>query len=112
VFGCDICQDVCPWNRKAPPADDAELSPRAELINPTLDWLAAMTEQDFARWFYGSPVKRAKYDGFRRNLAVAMGNSGLVRYLPRLEEWARSEEPVLREAATWALDRRRQAELP
>lgn len=112
VFGCDICQDVCPWNRKAPPAEDAELSPRAELVNPALDWLAAMTEQDFAHWFYGSPIKRAKYDGFRRNLAIAMGNSGLTGYLPRLEEWASSDDTLLREAAGWALDRMRQAELP
>jgi epoxyqueuosine reductase len=105
VFGCDICQDVCPWNRKAPVADDPDLAPRAALVNPTLDWLAAMTDEDFAQWFYGSPVKRAKFDGFRRNLAIAMGNSGLARFLPRLEEWARAEELALREAATWAIRR-------
>jgi epoxyqueuosine reductase len=105
VFGCDICQDVCPWNRKAPVTQDSELTPRRELVNPPLDWLAAMTEEDFARWFYGSPVKRAKFDGFRRNLAIAMGNSKLGRYLPLLEAWSESNEQTLREAARWAADR-------
>jgi epoxyqueuosine reductase len=103
VFGCDICQDVCPWNRKSPAADDPELTPRAALVNPALDWLATMNDGDFAQWFYGSPVKRAKFEGFRRNLAIAMGNSGLTRYLPRLEEWSQAEDPALREAAGWAV---------
>ena len=103
VFGCDICQDVCPWNRKAPAADDPELRPRQALVNPALDWLAAMKEEDFAQWFYGSPVKRAKFEGFRRNLAIAMGNSGLARYLPRLKEWARADEETLSDAASWAV---------
>ncbi|MGB0123642.1 MAG: tRNA epoxyqueuosine(34) reductase QueG, partial [Silvibacterium sp.] len=96
-------QDVCPWNRKAPAANDPELTPREALVNPALDWLAAMQETDFAQCFFGSPIKRAKFDGFRRNLAIAMGNSGLARYLPRLEEWSRAEEPALSEAATWAI---------
>jgi len=102
VFGCDICQDVCPWNRKAPVADDPELRPRAELVNPALDWLAAMDESDFARWFHGSPIARAKFAGFRRNVAIAMGNSGAQRYLPRLAAWAHDDDPALREAASWA----------
>jgi epoxyqueuosine reductase len=105
IFGCDICQDVCPWNRRAPAADDAELAPRAALVNPTLDWLAAMQPEGFAQWFYGSPVKRAKFEGFRRNIAIAMGNSGLALYLPHLEEWTRSEDPTLSEAASWAIRR-------
>jgi epoxyqueuosine reductase len=106
VFGCDICQDVCPWNRKphrTAPAEDPELAPRAALVNPTLDWLAAMQEEDFAQWFYGSPVKRARFEGFRRNLAIAMGNSGLSSYLPRLGKWSHAEDPALRESASWAI---------
>jgi len=107
IFGCDICQDVCPWNQKslraAPPADDPELAARAALVNPALDWLAAMTPDDFAQWFYGSPIKRAKYEGLRRNLAIAMGNSGRADYLPRLEEWSCDDDPVLRETAAWAI---------
>ncbi len=109
VFGCDICQDVCPWNEKslrtAPPADDPELAARAALVNPALDWLSAMTPDDFAQWFYGSPIKRAKYEGFRRNLAIAMGNSGRADSLPHLEEWSRDDDPVLRETAAWAIGR-------
>ncbi|HTV07183.1 MAG TPA: tRNA epoxyqueuosine(34) reductase QueG [Acidobacteriaceae bacterium] len=107
VFGCDICQDVCPWNNRArslsTKSKDPELAPRAPLINPALDWLAAMSEQDFGQWFFGSPVKRAKFTGFRRNLAIAMGNSGLARFLPRLRNWAASDDPVLSESAHWAI---------
>jgi epoxyqueuosine reductase len=103
VFGCDICQDVCPWNRKAPVADDPQLMPRTALVNPAFDWLAAMEESVFARWFYGSPVARAKFAGFRRNLAIAMGNSEVRDHLPRLEEWSQAEDPALRETASWAI---------
>ena len=103
VFGCDICQDVCPWNRKAPVALDPELAPRPALVNPAMDWLGEMTEEDFAQWFFGSPVKRAKFDGFRRNIAIAMGNSGNADYRARLEEWSQSDDLALREAAKWAI---------
>jgi len=109
IFGCDICQDVCPWNAKAlragEPVEDPELAAREALVNPALDWLAGMTRDDFAQWFYGSPIKRAKYEGLRRNLAIAMGNSGRRETLPRLEEWTRDDDPVLREAALWAIRR-------
>ncbi len=105
VFGCDICQDVCPWNRKAPVADDAELMPREGLVNPALEWLAAMDESVFSRWFNGSPVARAKFAGLRRNVAIAMGNSMTGRYLPQLMAWAHADDPVLREAAAWAAER-------
>lgn len=105
VFGCDICQDVCPWNRRAPAGSDAELAPRNALVNPALEWLAALDEGDFGRWFYGSPVKRAKFEGLRRNVAIAMGNSGLRRYLAQLEEWSGAEDTALREASAWAIGR-------
>ena len=103
VFGCDICQDVCPWNRRAPIAADPELAPRTALVNPALAWLAAMNEPEWERWFNGSPVRRARFSGFRRNLAVAMGNSGQREFLPVLEEWARDPDPVLAESAGWAV---------
>jgi len=108
IFGCDICQDVCPWNRKAPIARDAELTPRPELINPTLDWLAALEEADFERIFNGSPVRRAGFDALRRNIAIAMGNSRLQRFRPILVRWADPQEYVpepLQKAARWALHR-------
>jgi len=105
VFGCDICQDVCPWNRKAPIAADPELQARPELVNPALDWLAELDRESFGRLFFGSPIKRTKFEGLRRNVAIAMGNSGLRRFLPKLEEWRGSEDPDLVEAVSWAVQR-------
>jgi epoxyqueuosine reductase len=109
VFGCDICQDVCPWNKKALRnafvAADPELEPRAELVNPALEWLASLDEQAFERAFNGSPVRRAGFQGLRRNVAIAMGNSGLARFVPALEAWASAADEGLRAAARWALGR-------
>jgi epoxyqueuosine reductase len=105
VFGCDICQDVCPWNRKAPVSGDAELEARAELVNPALDWLAAMDETEFEGKFNGSPVRRAGFLGLRRNVAIAMGNSGAGRFAVRLQEWAGAANEGLRTAARWALEK-------
>ena len=102
VFGCDICQDVCPWNRRAPVAADPDLAPRPALVNPALEWLASMDEAQFGRWFNGSPVRRARWTGFRRNLAIAMGNSGHPRFLPILRRWSEDTDPVLADAASWA----------
>ena len=110
VFGCDICQDVCPWNHRAPIAADPELAARKELVNPALDWLAAMDEPEYERTFNGSPVRRAKWSGFRRNLAIAMGNSRQTRFVPRLREWAADTDPVVAEAASWAVENLRRME--
>lgn len=104
IFGCDICQDVCPWNRRAPLGGDPQLAPREALVNPALDWLAAMDEPEWERWFNGSPVRRAKFSGFRRNLATAMGNSGQAQFEPILRAWAADGDAVLAESAGWALD--------
>jgi epoxyqueuosine reductase len=102
VFGCDICQDVCPWNRKAPLSADPELEARAELVNPALDWLAELEEAEFERTFNGSPVRRAQFLGLRRNVAIAMGNSRQVRFFLWLDRWAESADEGLRVAARWA----------
>jgi len=102
VFGCDICQDVCPWNRKAPIAADPALAARAELVNPELDWLASLDAQAFNAIFRGSPVKRTKLSGLRRNVAIAMGNSGRQQYQEKLQEWAGADDPGLQDAAEWA----------
>lgn len=75
VFGCDICQEVCPWNRRAPVTDWPELQPRQELVNPALDWLAGLTEDDFRTLFRKSPVERTKYAGFVRNVRNAIQNA-------------------------------------
>jgi epoxyqueuosine reductase len=109
VFGCDICQDVCPWNRKSrrsgPIVVDADLEPRPELVNPALEWLAELDEANFEREFNGSPVRRTGFLGLRRNIAVAMGNSGLAEFVPKLEAWATAADDGLRAAARWALMR-------
>jgi epoxyqueuosine reductase len=107
VFGCDICQDVCPWNKKAARngsfSTDPDLEARAELVNPALEWLASMDEQAWEGAFNGSPVRRAGFNGLRRNIAIAMGNSGLERFRARLEQWASAANDGLRTAARWAL---------
>jgi len=75
------------------------------LFNPTLESLAAVTEKDFQRIFAHSPVKRAKYQGWLRNLCVVMGNTGDCRFIPWLERTAGHPDPVVREHAAWALHR-------
>ena len=105
VFGCDICQDVCPWNRQSPIVLREGSLPRKELINPALEWLAGMDADAFRRWFKGSPLERTRRKRLHRNVAIAMGNSGERRFLPQLETWALGEDAVLAEAAGWALER-------
>ena len=105
VFGCDICQDVCPWNRKAPATDAAEFQPREGLVNPALEWLAGMSAEEFREKFRGSAVRRAKRSGLRRNAAIAMGNSGDRRFGPLLEKLKADEDAVVAESAEWAAKR-------
>jgi epoxyqueuosine reductase len=103
VFGCDICQDVCPWNRKAPVSADPELEARGELVNPALEALASLDEKSFEQMFNGSPVRRAGFIDLRRNVAIAMGNSGEPRFAELLRHWATAAEEGLGSAASWAL---------
>ena len=105
VFGCDICQDVCPWNRKAPATEAAEFQPREGLVNPALEWLAGMSDEEFRRRFRGSAMRRAKRSGLRRNAVIAMGNSGDERFGPLLERLKSDEDPVVAESAEWAAKR-------
>jgi epoxyqueuosine reductase len=127
VIGCDICQDVCPWNRKAPVTKLAAFQPRAiangvengkekmengahSLFSPELEWLASLTQEDFSRIFRGSAAKRAKWRGLVRNACVALGNSGIARgsrvfqritlLLGRLAD---SDDALIAEHARWAL---------
>jgi epoxyqueuosine reductase len=105
VFGCDICQDVCPWNRKAPATNEPEFQPREGFVNPALAWLAEISEEDFRETFRGSPVKRAKRNGLRRNALIALGNSGDASLLPLVERAINDPDPAVTEAAIWARDR-------
>ncbi len=106
VFGCDICQDVCPWNRKAPATGAAEFQAREGLVNPALEWLAEMTDEEFRETFRGSAVRRAKRSGLRRNAVIAMGNSGDRSFAPLLEKTeARTKIEVVAESAEWAAKR-------
>lgn len=133
VFGCDICQDVCPWNRKAAVTAVREFQPRKiahasndtesetgaaeaiSLFHPSLEWLLSLREEEFRAAFRGSPVKRTKWRGLLRNACVAIGNSRVTpanpsfsRIMQRLEELARGDDPLLAEHAQWALDRLRE----
>jgi epoxyqueuosine reductase len=130
VFGCDICQDVCPWNKHAPistipqfqarvfpPAEEnlnsTALPPQAESFYlPRLEGLLQLSEADFRELFRGSPVKRTKWRGLMRNACIALGNSGLRpgtmdhdRISELLERVVAAEDPVLAESARWALSR-------
>jgi epoxyqueuosine reductase len=106
VFGCDICQDVCPWNRKAPVSTVPEFQPREGLVNPALDWLADMSAEEFRERFRSSPIRRAKRSGLRRNAVIAMGNSRDPRFTPVIEKLSVDEDSVVAESAKWALRRR------
>ena len=103
IFGCDICQDVCPWNRRAETTE--EFSARPETFAPRLDRMAALTEEEFQQMFRATPVDRARYRGFLRNVAVAMGNSRSPALIEPLRKLASSEDALLREHATWALQK-------
>lgn len=129
VFGCDICQDVCPYNRRAPvsalpafeprawpeegpPAAASDSPPGESLFQPHLEWLASLTESQFQELFCGSPLRRAKWRGLLRNVCIALGNAGAQadvetcsRIRARLEILAGSREALLAESAHWALER-------
>jgi epoxyqueuosine reductase len=103
VFGCDICQDVCPWNRRAPATMAADFQPREALVNPALEWLAEMKAEEFREVFRGSPIRRTKLSGMRRNALLAMGNSGNREFVPTLERLRGDHDPIVAESAGWAL---------
>lgn len=112
VFGCDICQDVCPWNnqkgQKPAMTQVVEFEPRERLVAPDLEWVATISDEEFRETFRGSPVKRAKRNGIRRNAVVAMGNSGNSEFVPILRKIAEEDaDEVVREHARWAMERLR-----
>ena len=103
VFGCDICQDVCPWNRRAPYTEEPGFVARNG--EPPLERMAALTEEEFRVMFRKTPVARAKYAGFLRNVAIAMGNSGREEFRAALERLVRFPDGLVREHALWGLGR-------
>lgn len=103
LFGCDICQDVCPWNRRAPVSEEPSFRPLNE--RPDLDEMASMTRDEFRERFRSTPVWRTKYEGWLRNVATVMGNSGDIRFLGALRKLADSGDTGVAEHASWALTR-------
>ncbi len=103
VFGCDICQDVCPWNQRAPATTEPAFAARH--FAPALHRLAALTEEEFRETFRNSPIRRARYAGFLRSVAIAMGNNGDARFREPLQKLAASSDSQLAEHAAWALSR-------
>jgi epoxyqueuosine reductase len=105
IFGCDICQEVCPWNRKAPLSDEPAFRPRSGLAVPDLIPLLSLTQEEFSTRFKSSPIKRAKRRGLLRNVAVALGNSGDRAAVPALTAALHDPEALVRAHAAWALGR-------
>jgi len=106
IYGCDDCLAVCPWNRFAQAARaNAAFRPRAELAAPALADLLALDDASFRAVFSGSPVKRIGRGRMVRNACIAAGNSGLPELVPALERLVADEDPVVAEAAGWALQK-------
>jgi epoxyqueuosine reductase len=111
VYGCDICQEVCPYNRPAPRTEEAPWWPRPGLDLPRLVDLWRMPDAELRRLRKGSAMSRAKLPGLRRNLAVAIGNSGDTEALAALEERSperpSADDPMVQEHVAWAQQKRR-----
>ncbi len=117
VYGCDICQDVCPYNAKVPATALKEFEPRKgdsekSLLLPELAWLGGLGEEEFRQLFRGSAMKRTKWRGLVRNACIALGNAKLERSNPEqekaiavLEQLAGSEDAVIAGSAQWAIGR-------
>jgi epoxyqueuosine reductase len=106
IYGCDDCLAVCPWNRFADAARRHQaFVPRAELVSPALADLLALDDAAFRQVFAGSPIKRIGRNRMVRNAAIAAGNSGSAALVEPLRKLLRDEDPVVAEAAQWALER-------
>jgi epoxyqueuosine reductase len=111
VFGCDVCQEVCPWNlrrRREIPGDPHglrdRLRPRPEWVQPSLQWILDLDEAAWRAATQRTALRRSKYRGLLRNALVAAGNSGCVDLIPSLRRHAESRDSLIAEHARWALD--------
>jgi epoxyqueuosine reductase len=112
IYGCDICQDVCPWNEKfALPLREDAFRSRPAMVGKDARTLARelleMTQEEFSGAFKGSPMKRAKLRGLKRNAATVLGNIGTAADVDTLTRALDDEEPLVREHAAWALNTQR-----
>jgi epoxyqueuosine reductase len=103
IFGCDICQMVCPWNRFAAPQGDEAFGGPTGLAAPVLQDELALSPDELTLRFRRSPIRRARPAGYLRNLAVGAGNSGDRRLLPALRAAAAHGDPILEEHSEWAI---------
>jgi len=104
VFGCDVCQEVCPWNRKAPAMPEPALQPRPELASLNLLALLQLNQEEFEETFGSTPLERSGRAGLLRNAALVLGNRGDPTALPALRQALNDPEPLVREAARWAIE--------
>ena len=105
IFGCDICQEVCPWNQNASKSPESGLLPRPENVAPELTVFMKMDQSAFKKRFRKSPIKRTKRRGLLRNVAVALGNWAHESAIPALILGLQDSEPLVRSHAAWALGR-------
>ena len=105
LFGCDVCQEVCPWNRKALPGAEPDLGTRSDLIALDPMEVMGLSEEEFRRRFRGTALWRTRRRGLLRNAALILGNRGDAAALPVLRGALMDPEPIIREAAQWAIER-------
>ena len=105
IFGCDICQDVCPWNTKAPRSDEPAFQPTPDLVPADAVHLLELNEQQFRQRFRNTPLWRPGRAGLLRNAAIVLGNRGGPRARQALSKALNDAEPMVLGAAAWALGR-------
>lgn len=104
LFGCDLCQDVCPWNRKAPSTSEAAFTPLPDLAPADALSILNMSEAEFQARFDKTPFDRPGWSGLRRNAAIVLGNSGDIRLIPELDKHRDDPSPIVQEAVRWAIE--------
>jgi epoxyqueuosine reductase len=105
IYGCDDCMAVCPWNKFSPATAEPDFFPRVEMLAPRLADLAGLDDASFRQVFAASPVKRIGRDRMMRNVLIAMGNSGDASLLPAATRLLADSNPVVADAANWAIQR-------